>query len=125
MQLVEFLQFPHILLQGWVLIKIIQHVTIQGLEGNINFHFSHIKFTSHPVPTLFMEHYISYLHEQFDMLVFPQELFAESHPLRHQVQDFSFPLQNLLPVLFPSVSLGAIGGVWLRLQHRWRARSIC
>lgn len=39
MQLVQSLQIPHILLQGWVLIKIIQHVTTQSLEGNVNFHF--------------------------------------------------------------------------------------
>lgn len=68
---------------------------------------------------------LSYLHEHFDVLVLPQELFAERHPLRHQVQDLSLPLQSLLPVLLPSVALGAIGGVQSRLQHRWRERSIC
>lgn len=81
MQLIQFLQFPHILLQGWVHIKVIQHATIQSLEGHINFHFSHIKFSSNPVSTSTTAHRISYLHEQFDMLVFPQEIFAESHPL--------------------------------------------
>lgn len=125
MQLVQFLQIPHILLQDWVLIKIIQHVTIQRLEGNVNFNFSHISSAHTPVSALFTEDYVSYLHEHFDVLVLPQEVFAESHPLWHQVQHFSFPLQSLLPVLLPSVSLGAIGGIRLRLQHRWRARSIC
>lgn len=122
MQLVQFLQFFHILLQGWVLTEIIKHVTVQSLEGNVNFHSCHTEFSSlsgfHPF------HYISYLREKFDMLVFSQEIFAETHPLRHQVQNFSLPLQSLLPVLFSSISLGAIGGIWLRLQPRWRARSI-
>lgn len=81
MQLVQFLQFPHIRLQGWVLIEIIQHVTVQSLKGNVNFHFSHIKITSHPVSTLSLVHHIPYLHKQFDMLVFPQEVFAQGHPL--------------------------------------------
>lgn len=114
MQVVEFLQLPHIPLQGRVLIKIIQHTTIKSLEGNVNFHFSHTKFTSHPVSTLFRLHSVSYLHEELDMLVFSQEVFAEQHPLRHQVQEFLLPLQSLLPILFPSVSLGAIGGTRLR-----------
>lgn len=81
LQLVRFLQFPHILLQGWVLIKVIQHITIQSLERKVVCHFSHIKFNSNPVSTFSIEHFISYLHEQFDMLIFPQEIFAESHPL--------------------------------------------
>lgn len=114
MQVVEFLQLPHIPLQGRVLIKIIQHTTIKSLEGNVNFHFSHTKFTSHPVSTLFRLHSVSYLHEELDMLVFSQEVFAERHPLRHQVQEFLLPLQSLFPILFPSVSLGAIGGTRLR-----------
>lgn len=121
-QLVESLQFPHILLQGWMLIKIIQHVTAQTLEGNVHFSFcpchTHFKFPSHPASTLFPLR-VSYLHEQFDMFVFSQEVFAESHPLWYHVQNFSFPLQSLLPVLFPCVSLCAIGGIGLRLQHRW------
>lgn len=125
MQLVQFLQLLHILLQGRVLIQLVQHVTIQSLEGNVSFHSTQIKHTSHPVYTLSLVHYISYLQEKFDVLVLPQEVFAEGHPLCHQVQDFSFPLQSLLPVLFPSVSLGAIGGIQLRLQHRWRTRFIC
>lgn len=57
------------------------------------------------------------------MFIFSQEVFAESHPLWHQVQDFLFPLQSLLPILFPSVSLGAIGGIRLRFQHRRSVRS--
>lgn len=65
-------------------------------------------------PPHFLVRRISYLREQFDVLVFSQEISAERHPLWHQVQDFSFPLQFLLPVLFPSASLGAIGGIRLR-----------
>lgn len=115
MQLVDLLHFHHILLQGWVLIKIIQHVTTQSLEGNVSFYFPHIKFTAHPFPCA---SYTSYLNEEFDVLIFSQEVFAEKHPLWHKVQHFLFPLQSLLPVLFTSVSLGAIGGIQLRLQHR-------
>lgn len=122
MRLVQLLQFPHILLQRWVLIEIIQHVMIQSLEGNYNVYSSHIKFTSQTMSTLFQVHRIPYLHKQFDVLVLPQEIFAKGHPLRHQVQDLPFPLQSLFPVLLPSVSLGAIGGFQLRLQHRWRVR---
>lgn len=81
MRLVQCLQLPHVLLQGWVHIKVIQHVTIQSLEGNVRFHFSHLKLGSHPVSASSLEHYISYLHEEFDMFVLPQEIFAESHPL--------------------------------------------
>lgn len=40
MQHVKLLQLPHILFQGRVLKKVIQHVTAQSLEGNINFHSS-------------------------------------------------------------------------------------
>lgn len=40
MQHVKFLQLPHILFQDWVLKKVVQHVTAQSLEGNINLQFS-------------------------------------------------------------------------------------
>lgn len=98
---------------------------IKSLEGNVNFQLSRIKFISHLPSTHFRVHYVSYLHEHFDMLVFPQEAIAEWHPLYHQVQHFLFPLQSLLPLLLPSVSLGAIGGNWLRLQRRWSVRYLC
>lgn len=47
MQLVQSLQLPHILLQAWVLIEIIQYVTTQSLKGKVNVHISHIKCSSH------------------------------------------------------------------------------
>lgn len=47
MQLVQSLQFPHILLQARVLIEIIQHVTTQSLKGKVNVHISHINSSSH------------------------------------------------------------------------------
>lgn len=59
---------------------------------------------------------IPYLHEEFDMFVFSQEVLAETHPLWYQVQELLFPLQSLLPVLFPSVTLGAIGGGLVKVR---------
>lgn len=122
MQLVQLLQLHQIPLQGRVLIKIIQHIAIQSLEGNVSFHLFHCK-NSPPTqfPPFFFpfaQYCTSYLHEDFDVLVFSQEVFAEGRPLRHQVQELLFPLQRLLLILFPPVSLGAIGGVRLRFQHK-------
>lgn len=57
-----------------------------------------------------------YLHEHFDVLVLPQEISAQRHPLWHQVQDFAFPLRRLPPVLFGSAALGAVGGEGGRLR---------
>lgn len=57
-----------------------------------------------------------YLHEHFDVLVLPQEISAQRHPLRHQVQDFALPLRRLPPVLFGSALLGAVGGGGNRLR---------
>lgn len=72
MQHVKFLQLPHILFQGRVLEKVIQHVTAQSLEGNINFHSS---------LRLWFPNFVSYLHEELDALVVTQEIVAQLHPL--------------------------------------------
>lgn len=57
---------------------------------------------------------ISYLHEELDALVVTQEIVAQLHPLRHQVEDLPFPLQSLPPILLPSAALGTVGAVGVK-----------
>lgn len=81
MRLMELLQLPHILLQGRVRVKVVQHTAVQSLEGNVRFHSFHISLSSEPVSGLPRNIMLPYLHEHFDMLVLPQEISAERHPL--------------------------------------------
>lgn len=77
MQLAEPLQLPHVLLQGRVSVEVVQHAAVQGLEGNS----APIMF--HPCSGFGSALAVScvYLHEHFDVLVLPQEVSAQRHPL--------------------------------------------
>lgn len=109
MQHVHFLQLPHILFQGRVLKEVIQHVAAQSLEGNIRFRSALHAFR---LPEFFLARRpVSHLHEELDALVVTQEVVAQLHPLRHQVQDLALPLQGLPPILLPPAALGTVGGV--------------
>lgn len=79
MQHVKFLQLPHVLFQGRVLIKVIQHVTAQSLTGDIDFHSSFRAFSVR-ISGVARRH-VSHLHEVFDTLVVAQEVVAQLHPL--------------------------------------------
>lgn len=57
MRLMEPLQLPHILLQGRVRVKVVQHTAVQSLEGNVRFHSFHISLSSDPVSGLSAEHH--------------------------------------------------------------------
>lgn len=56
----------------------------------------------------------NYLHEEFDVLLFPQEVFIQGAPLRDEVQDLPLPVEGLLSFLLTTAALSAVSEPVLR-----------
>lgn len=58
----------------------------------------------------------NYLHEQFDMLFLPQEVFIQRAPLWDEVQDLPLPVEGLLSFLLTPAALSAVSEHVLRAK---------